>query len=376
MPAQFSQAEMSQGLTTQEEIRRAVDDIDFLAGGFWDEEDPPIIEAIQNEFVPLDSDVRGEEGQNSREWSEVLDDFGSRRLYEERLSDFLRFALLDYSSATLEMKLVSYFNDAKMQTNQDGSPRYRATTFRTWLSVFTKFWRHCKFKDLKALVPTLEDKIGKWEKKQTEVKQAKCFSREELTKFFEMPTTVDNLLDKAYAAIALSFAARGAEVTTIMWEDVTQSVNSTTRETTINIRFQRTKVAGVPEKMLALITGRLEVKAIMEYAACFSCDQQRGRYFRKLSATRGGVGITNTKQNVGHNTLAKAAYRIAVRLGLVAPILYTGHTFRRSAATICAESGMSLPEIKLSPFSSVRKSIPRAEKNASFTGSVRNYYSV
>ena len=128
-----------------------------------------------------------------------------------------------------------------------------------------------------------------------------------------MKTPRGTLLDKAYAAIALSFAARGAEVTTIMWEDVTQSVNAKTKETTINIRFQRTKVTGVPEKMLALITVRLEVKAIMEYAACFPDEQQRGRYFRKLSATRGGVGITNTKQNVGHNTLAKAAYRIAIR---------------------------------------------------------------
>ena len=136
-------------------------------------------------------------------------------------------------------------------------------------------------------------------------------------------------------------------MTTIMWDDVTQSVNSTTNETTINIRFQRTKVTGVPEKMLALITGRLEVPAIMEYAACFSKDQQTGRYFRKLSATRGGVGITSTKQNVGHNTSAKTAYRIAIRLGLEEPILYTGHTFRRSAATICAESGMTLSEIQL-----------------------------
>ena len=256
MPAQFSQTVMSQRLSTQQEIQRAVEEIDFLGSGFWDEEeDLPIIEAVQKEFVPLDSDVRGEEGQNSREWSEVLDDFGSRRLYQDRLSDFLHFASMDYSSATLEMKLVNYFIDARAQTNPDGSPRYRATTFRSWLSVFSKFWRHCKFKDLKALVPTLEDKIGKWEKKQTEVKQAKCFSREELTTFFEMPTTVDNLLDKVYAAIALSFAARGAGVTTIMWEDVTHSVNSKTKETTVNIRFQRTKVTGVPEKMLALITG-------------------------------------------------------------------------------------------------------------------------
>ena len=347
MQATFSTPVQSQQLNTQDEIQRAVDDIDFLAGGFWDDEELPIEAAIQQKFVPLDCEVRGEEGQNSREWSEVLDDFGSRKLYQERLNDFLRFASLDCSSATLEIKLVNYFNDAKAQTNPDGTPRYRATTFRSWLSVFTKFWRHCKYKDLKALVPTLEDKIGKWEKKQIDVKQAKCFSREELTTFFEMPTTVDNLLDKTYAAIALSFAARGAEVSTIMWEDVTQSVNSKTKETTIQIRYQRTKVTGVPEKMLALITGRLEVKAIMEYTACFSEDQQRGRYFRKLTTTRGGVGITNTKQNVGHNTLAKAAYRIAVRLGLPSAILYTGHTFRRSAATICAESGMSLPEIKL-----------------------------
>jgi hypothetical protein len=140
------------------------------------------------------------------------------------------------------------------------------------------------------------------------VKQGKFFSREELTTFFEMPTTFDNLLDKAYAAVALSFAARGAKVTTIMWEEFTQSVNSKGKETTINIPFQMTKVSGVPEKMLALITVQLlEGKAIMEYATCFSDDQQRGRYFRKLSATRGGVGITNTKMNVGHNTLAKAA---------------------------------------------------------------------
>ena len=135
---EFSQPELSQRLSTQAEIQRAVEDIDFLAGGFWDEDAPPIIEATPKEFVPLDSDVRGEEGQNSREWSEVLDDFGSRCLYQERLSDFLRFASLDYSSATLEMKLVNYFNDARGQTNPDGSPRYRATTFRSWPPVFSK----------------------------------------------------------------------------------------------------------------------------------------------------------------------------------------------------------------------------------------------
>ena len=45
----------------------------------------PIQESILKQFVPLDTDIRGEEGQNSREWSEVLDDFGSKRVYQERL---------------------------------------------------------------------------------------------------------------------------------------------------------------------------------------------------------------------------------------------------------------------------------------------------
>ena len=60
-----------------------------------------------------------------------------------------------------------------------------------------------------------------------------------------------------------------------------------------------------------------------------------------------GTQIIRTGRNIGHNTTAKAGIRIATRLGLQNPELYTGHTFRRTAATLCAESGMTLPEIKL-----------------------------
>ena len=47
MPATFSTPVHSQLLNTQDEIQRAVDDIDFLAGGFWDDEELPIEAAIQ-----------------------------------------------------------------------------------------------------------------------------------------------------------------------------------------------------------------------------------------------------------------------------------------------------------------------------------------
>ena len=50
--------------------------------------------------------------------------------------------------------------------------------------------------------------------------------------------------------------------------------------------------------------------------------------------------------NIGHNVTAKTGVRIATKLGLNNPELYTGHTFRRTYATICAEGGMQLAAIK------------------------------
>ena len=337
---------------SQAELQEAVADFEFLADDWWDDlnkdnEEKPKVEPGPKVFVPLGSLIFGEEGQNSREWSDAMDSFGSRKLYEDRLNDFLEAARADHSESTLEMKLVKYFNDARTQKNEKGEDRYRASSFRSWNSVFSKFWKHCKHQDLRQILPAIEDKIGKWEKLQQEAKQARTFTKDELITFFEMPTTVENLADKAYAAIALSFAARGVEAAGIMWESVSRTNDSVTKESQITIRYKRTKTTGVPETLVALISGRLEIKALEEYESCFSASEKTGRYFRKLVCTASGTAITATKQNIGHNTTAKTGVRIANRLGLDSPGLYTGHTFRRTAATICAESGMTLPEIKL-----------------------------
>ena len=337
---------------SQAELLENVADFGFLSDDWWDDmnndlEEKPKVEPQPKDFVPLGSLIWGEEGQNSREWSDAMDSFGSRKLYEDRLNDFLEAARADHSGSTLEMKLLNYFNNARSQKNEKGEDRYRASSFRSWNSVFSKFWKHCRNQDLKQILPAIEDKIGKWEKLQQEAKQAKTFTKDELITFFEMPTTVENLADKAYAAIALSFAARGVEAAGITWENVSRTIDSVTKESQITIRYKRTKTTGVPETLVALISGRLETKALEEYESCFATAEKTGRYFRKLVCTASGTAITATKQNIGHNTTAKTGVRIANRLGLDSPGLYTGHTFRRTAATICAESGMTLPEIKL-----------------------------
>ena len=153
------------------------------------------------------------------------------------------------------MKLLKYFDDARKLKNEKGEDHYRATSFRSWLSGFCKFWKHCKFKDLKSLAPALEDRIGKWEKLQSQSKQAKTFTGEELLAYYNMPNTPENLVDKVYAVIAISFAARGIEATSVNFEDVTRSIQIATGETQIKVTYLRTKTKGVPETIYTLITG-------------------------------------------------------------------------------------------------------------------------
>ena len=211
---------------------------------------------------------------------------------------------------------------------------------------FPQFWKHCTNQDLRLILQAIEDKIGQWEKLQQEAKQAKTFTKDELITFFQMPTAIENLADTAYAVIALFFAARGVEAAEITRENVSRTIDSVTKEPQITIRYKRTKTTSVREALVALISGRLEIKALEEYESRFATAENMGRYFRKLVCTASETAITATKQNIGHNTTAKTGVRTANRLGLDSPGLYTGHTFRRTEATICTMT-LPLPEIKL-----------------------------
>jgi hypothetical protein len=133
------------------------------------------------------------------------------------------------------------------EKNVEDTDKYRATTMRSWLSVFCKFWKFVRLSDLKVLAPQLEANIATREKQQQKVKQAKIFKKEELSRYYNMPHTPDNLGHMAYTVIGLSFGGRGAEIIKVQFEDVTRTVNPDTGETKILIKYQRTKQAGVPE---------------------------------------------------------------------------------------------------------------------------------
>lgn len=53
-----------------------------------------------------------------------------------------------------------------------------------------------------------------------------------------------------------------------------------------------------------------------------------------------------TRQNIGHNTIGQMPKRIAMYLHLQNPGSYTGHSFRRTSATILASSGGNILQLK------------------------------
>lgn len=289
----------------------------------------PNIQQVEKRFIPLDNEDTKEIGQNSEEWYEVMKGFKSKKMHMERLQDFVEYATENPSELTLIQKLVRYFDLRGSQKNDDGSDKYKATTMRSWVSVFMKFWKFVRFQNLKALAPIIEVKLGELEKVQEEVKQAKVFEIEELVTFLETTNSIINIADKAYAIIALSFGGRGGEVTMIEFKDVTRRTIAETGEIEVRVAYKRTKTKGVPKTETALITGEIEIKVITDYENCFLPIEKTGRYFRKMKIGDDGIKIRATKQVLGHNTTAKTGVRIASTLRLNDPELYTGHTFRQ-----------------------------------------------
>ena len=74
---------------------------------------------------------------------------------------------------------------------------------------------------------------------------------------------------------------------------------------------------------------------------------RKGRYFRVIGYNTDGATWRITNKVLGKNKTSMTPKRIAIALHKEHPDLYTGHAFRRTLATPCAESSMTVAEIKL-----------------------------
>lgn len=193
----------------------------------------------------------------SPSWECFKEGLKDPRKYEDRLQDFKAHLESKDKQYTLEDDLLLYFIYKRGLFNDVGEQQHAPTSMRSWLSVFKAFWKHSGRGDLNVKLPILETKINQWEKKHI-VEKAAVFAVNDLIALYAYPVTPEVLVRQVYAVIAISFAARGAELHHLLWNDVMRFDNGTVSR--YEVRFDRVKLTGaaVEGGFSSFITGKVE----------------------------------------------------------------------------------------------------------------------
>ena len=101
--------------------------------------------------------------ENHPDWLEFLINFESRDIYKKRIDDFFNWQRLQIDDKDLLGRLKDYFHFFHDKKKEDGSSHYAPTIFRSWFSIFTKFWLMTGRGDLKLQAPVLYALFTTWE---------------------------------------------------------------------------------------------------------------------------------------------------------------------------------------------------------------------
>lgn len=296
------------------------------------------------------SELSREYGLADKDWIEFLETCASGQKYLVRILDFLRFQEdNDQCGDDLNENLKIYFKHQHSLKNDDGSLKNAPTSMMSWFSMFKKFWRYTKRGRLDDVCPIIVDELKLWVKKHS-ITKASTFSKEEIFDYHELPDTPDKVLIAAYADVAIATAGRGEETHQKLQNQIkrTQMDGKPCYMVQLN-KVKRTgpKVTGWERENVALVTGDVEIAGLDKYLACFTHEERAGstRLFYKLKRESNGA-LRATKQVIGKNTAAGFGKVMARALELDDPETYTGHCFKRTGITLCADAGMTVPQLK------------------------------
>lgn len=304
-------------------------------------------EEEEDDFQQTENVDQAAEGMHNPNWIAFLEGIGKRETYKNRVLHFLAWKKSN-NKTDENQAVIDYFECYKPLTQGEPQrPSYAATTLRSWFSILSSFWTYTNRGDLKKDAKLADVRISQWQKHHKK-RKAKTFDKHELEQFFRMPNTPDILVIKAYAVVAIAFAARGTEALMLTWDRVVRMTIDSTGKPNYKLYYERLKPADKPDtEAYATVSGDLEVGILEQYSACFTDEmksQAEGRFLRKLSMTRNHLHATRTK--VGKNLAFDFGKKVAELLQLPNPEKYTGHCWRRTSITLMTNSGMSLPQIK------------------------------
>ena len=263
---------------------------------------------------------------NAKEIMEKLNPIKSSKRYEESWDKFLQFNGNVPPEMIIEENLIEYFDYLRNEKH------FASSTLWSQYSMLNHKVQILYGKKLQTM-PRLTIQLKSYEAGYNR-KSSSVFSFEDINKFLETAPNEDSFLHKkAIAVIAFCEGLRCADLISIICNDL-EFDQTTGYWIKYNVSKQATVVINkfnVPMKYANYVTNycnRLRDLKIFE-----------SRLWKTYRTKRDGSYYTS--QPMGIHILSKIPMDIAKYLGLLHTESYTGYAFRRSAATVMAESGAS-----------------------------------
>ncbi|CAG9814340.1 unnamed protein product [Phaedon cochleariae] len=233
-----------------------------------------------------------------------------------------------------EEKKVKHINEKVMLAYFEGHKSLKASTLWSGYSMLRCEIALEKYIDIKKYTNLLA-----FLKRQSDGYQAKksnVLSKEHISQFLMKADDKTFLMAKVAMIIGIYGACRKSELTFLRIEDVVDEHSYFL----VNIPMTKTKV--VREFIITMgdIDGLNLVEILRKYMKLCPQNLKHNRFFVKYNSGKCGV------QPVGINTFGNLPKTIARFIGLPNSVLFTGHCFRRSSATLLADSGADLTRIK------------------------------
>ena len=234
----------------------------------------------------------------------------------------------------LEEKKIKHINEKVLLAYFEGRKTQKASTLWTLYSMLRSELSLKKNIDI-----TKYTSLYAFLKRQSEgyhAKKSNIFSKKNVHQFITEAEDRTFLMAKVALIIGIGGACRKAELTFLRVGDVSDE------DSHFVVKIPNTKTKVTREFVITEgnIEGQNFLDLIRKYIALRPRNVKHDRFFVKY--TNGTCGV----QPVGINTVGSLPKAIAQFLKLPNPALFTGHCFRRSSATLLADSGADILKLK------------------------------
>ena len=117
---------------------------------------------LEVEEIPILEDIPASDlediGQSHEDWLDFIKHFPSGKHYHGRVLHFIEWKMLNIGDDNIFTTLKRYFrfhHDQKKTVDGIERSAYAPTVFRSWFSMFCKFWKVTEMGSLRDLCPAL-----------------------------------------------------------------------------------------------------------------------------------------------------------------------------------------------------------------------------